>query len=82
MKRLYERAAQLLRPTGLELGEGENPRMIRALRLAAEEIYNKAQYAPGGYGPTVPIADFDEAVADVIKIVRRHVFREVLGKEV
>jgi hypothetical protein len=56
--------------------------MIRALRLAAEEIYNKAQYAPGGHGPTVAVGDFDQVMTDVIKIVRRNVWKEVLGKDI
>jgi len=81
MKRLYERAGQLLRPTGLELGQGADPRVIRALRLTADELRVKAEHAYGGYADVIAIADFDEAMADIIKTVARHVWRELLDKD-
>jgi hypothetical protein len=80
MKRLYTRAAQHIRPTGLELGDGGDSRVIRALRLAADELRNMAEYADDDRG-TVAIKDFEQVCADVIRIVRCHLWREVLGKE-
>jgi hypothetical protein len=82
MKRLYERAAALIRPNGLEIGQGADPRVVRALRLAAEELRVRAEYANGGHGPTVKVASFDEVIADALKVVRRHVWREVLGEDI
>jgi hypothetical protein len=81
MKRLYERAAQLLRPdTMREIGQGVDPRVVHALRKAADELRGMAEYADTDNG-TVAIADFKKVCADVLRIVKRHVWREVLGKE-
>jgi hypothetical protein len=81
MKRLYERAATHIRPNGLEIGQGEDVSVVRALRLAAEEIRNMAEYADTDNG-TVAIKDFDKVTADVLRIVRRHLWCEVLGKDI
>ena len=82
MKRLYERAAALIRPdTMQEIGQGKDPRVVRALRLAAEEIRNMAEYADIDNG-TVAIKDFEKVTADVLRIVRRHLWCEVLGKDI
>jgi hypothetical protein len=82
MKRLYQRAAAVLWPHSMqEIGQGADPRMVRAFRLAADELRNKAEYASGGYGPTVKVSEFEQVCADVLRIVKRHVWREMLGKE-
>jgi hypothetical protein len=81
MKRLYERAGQLIRPdTMIEIGQGADPRVVHALRKAADELRGLAEYADTDTG-TVAIADFEKFTADVLRRVKRHLWLEVFGKE-
>jgi hypothetical protein len=81
MKRLYERAAAVLRPdTMIEIGQGANPRVVHALRKAADELRGMAEYADIDNG-TVAVKDFDQVCADVLRVVKRHLWLEVFGKE-
>jgi hypothetical protein len=82
MKRLYLHAAGLFHPnTVMEIGNGADPRVVRALRETAAELRRKAEYAPGGFGPTVSRADLEEALTDIVKTARRHTWRELFGEE-
>jgi hypothetical protein len=81
MKRLYQRAAALIRPdTMIEIGQGADPRIVHALRKATDELRGLAEYADTDNG-TVAIADFEKVCADVLRIVKRHLWLEVFGKE-
>ena len=78
MKRLYERAAAHIRPNGLEIGQGEDVRVVRALRLAAEEIRNMAADTDNG---TVAIKDFEKVITGVLRIVKRHLWLKMFSEE-
>jgi hypothetical protein len=75
MKRLYLKAAGLIQPgTYNDLDRGLSSRMLSALAATADDLRQKAEYAPE-VGDTILISQFEEFSADVIKLLRYNLRR-------